>query len=126
MASEVSNGGLYTIMNISSRTVMDMVGGSRTNNMPVLGQDPRFWKKDQSQIWRFEMHDKYWKVINLKSGTALTLRNGNTDNGTLIVGSDITESDRQLWDLKRLGDSNEVAEYGSVPSYFKHRPYHFQ
>ncbi|KAF9873779.1 hypothetical protein CkaCkLH20_08889 [Colletotrichum karsti] len=97
MASTIADGQIYAVMNIASKTVLDLDDGKGGNNVNVSGWDPAFPTAAQNRLWKFERHGDFWKLFNYKSGTALTMQNGASGNGTPVVGSESFDSDRQLW-----------------------------
>ncbi|ETS75761.1 hypothetical protein PFICI_12705 [Pestalotiopsis fici W106-1] len=105
-AAPPTDGGLYSIVNLRTATVVDLESGRGGNNVIVQGWAPIWSEGAKNRIWRFVHKGKYWKLINLASGTALTLQNGASDNQTPIVGYVPYETDRQLWQLLEHTEPN--------------------
>lgn len=105
------DGGLYSIVNLKTATVVDLESGRGGNNVPIQGWAPIWSEGAKNRIWRFVNKGQFWKLFNLASGTVLTLQNGASDSGTPIVGSVSYDTDRQLWQLTESTAPNLPKHY---------------
>ena len=97
MVSEIKDGEKYYILNLGGRLVLDLDSGSSISGTNVHGWSPGFDSKNPQRVWKLEAGGDHWIVRNVMSGTVMALKNGDSDNGTPIVGEKPDNADRQKW-----------------------------
>ena len=117
MASTIEDGHLYYVLSYGGTLTLDLSGGNSADNTRVIGWTPHFDQQARNRVWRFHSKGNSWQIINLASGTALTLRNGSSENGTEVVGSQPFDSDRQLWRFSSSQNNSQVTSWTCVYPY---------
>lgn len=111
MATPIS-GQSYYILSYGGALTLDLAGGSASDGTKCLGWSPHFDQSARNRVWT--LHDAgagAWKIINLQSKTALTLKNGSSDDGTPIVGSSSFDTPSQLWSFEVSHPRGQVSSY---------------
>jgi Ricin-type beta-trefoil lectin domain-like len=113
--SRVQDGKNYIIMNVKTKTVIDLAHGRSENGTAVTGYELLI--KDHSpnqpnQIWKAKLAhsdgpNQWYLFINQKSGTALDLDRGRGTNGNKIQGWRATAANtNQQWLVSRVRRSH--------------------
>jgi len=102
----VPGAGTYTLSNLKSGTVLELSNGNSANGTQAQGWvrltdpgDPAI----HNQEWSFILvAASTYRLVNVRSGTALDLSNGGSANGTKLQGWEILEPDtNQHWFIER-------------------------
>lgn len=109
----IANNDFYVVMNVASRTVLDLSNGDPSGGTHVTGWDPAFNGATANQVWQFESEGLAWRLRNRESGTYMDLQRGN-GNGDQIVGQQREDSDTQLWYPKLLAQSGKIPIWSYV------------
>ncbi|KAK0622434.1 hypothetical protein B0T14DRAFT_513868 [Immersiella caudata] len=101
----------YYFCNLRSGTCLDLRGGSSDNCTKLQGFG---WDSNNTAasninrlFWLNPKGDNVFTIINVKSGTAVDLRKGDSSNGTDVIGYCAQECNKnQLWVFQRLSLSS--------------------
>lgn len=113
MSSRIENNAYYVIMNVTSRTVIDL-DGFTDDGTRIRGRDFDFYSNfsaSDSQIWQFQQDGNAWRIVNLASGTCMDLDNGDSSGGTKIQGWSQSDTDNQRWYISSMGDKMQVVRW---------------
>ena len=108
MANSIHNNAMYVIINVGSRTALDLDDGDGGNGTKIQGWEPAWDSgKIQNQIWIFnDQGNGYYKLFNKAGGSCMDLDDGNRKNGTKIQGWGSINTNNQLWKFEQMQDRN--------------------
>ena len=115
---KVEQEGIQSITTITSKRnekVIEVPEG-KINNGEILQQQEKS-DSAEHQIWKFEsIDDKYYKIINQKSGKAIDMKDAGSSNGNVVHQWDYKGLDNQLWYLEICEDG-----YYKIKSKLNHK-----
>jgi hypothetical protein len=96
--------GFVTIANRSNGKVVDIVGASTADGATAQGYDSNL---TLAQGYSLQKLGSYYRIVNLNSGKALAVANGDLIPGAPIVQSAISGAASQLWSL--IGSASSLS-----------------
>ena len=109
------NGVYYMLMNVATKTVLDLQGGQKADLTPCIGYHAKFDNTEGvagNQAWRVEFlggpdgSGRQWcHLTNWATNTRLDMNQQNTANGTQVQGYTANATPAQLWSFEpvRIG-----------------------
>src|ERR1700712_3427628 len=103
MASTLTDNGQYVIMNIGTRTVIDLAAGDPSNGAICQGFEPEFINGNINQVWQLNIAFKdssttLYRMVNIRTGTCIELQSSSSENGVQLEAGAVADGkDTQLW-----------------------------
>lgn len=106
--------GYYRITSARSNKSWDLDGGSY-----IPGAKVHQWSSVDSNIqrWAIDKYDNGYRFTNVASGLCLSIKDNNSRNGQILVGSNNKSSNYQKWGLSKYeGEKGDIIEWRYVIS----------